>query len=158
MKADNQGRKAFYESLGCSDFGREIFQKFYFSRTRKSLEHFFPQHQATGEDGRPNEIQINCLGNYAMIGSDANSSGSDWFPISKLHHYLDNSGKISMVSVASLKMMIMLQICKDNENQSTLNMEWLFKDMQAHQARMLNLLFPQASSSCQWAENGDELQ
>ena len=155
LKADNKDRKAFYESLGCSDFGLELFQKFYFSRTRKSLEHFFPQHQATGEDGRPGEIQINCLGNYAMIGSDANSSGSDWFPISKLHHYRDDSGKISMVSVASLKMMIMMQICRDNENQRTQNTEWLFEDIQAHQAKMLNLLFPQASSSSQLAGKSD---
>ncbi|MBQ7177180.1 MAG: DUF1524 domain-containing protein, partial [Victivallales bacterium] len=155
LKVDNQYRRAFYESLGCSDFGLELFQKFYFSRTRKSLEHFFPQHQATGEDGRPGEIQINCLGNYAMIGSDANSSGSDWFPISKLHHYRDDSGKISMVSVASLKMMIMMQICRDNENQRTQNTEWLFEDIQAHQAKMLNLLFPQASSSSQLAGKSD---
>ena len=155
LKADNKDRKALYESLGCSDFGLELFQKFYFSRTRKSLEHFFPQHQATGEDGRPGEIQINCLGNYAMIGSDANSSGSDWFPISKLHHYRDDSGKISMVSVASLKMMIMMQICRDNENQRTQNTEWLFEDIQAHQAKMLNLLFPQASSSSQLAGKSD---
>ena len=157
LKAENKDRMAFYESLGCSDFGLEIFQKFYFSRTRKSLEHFFPQHQATGKDGRLDEIQINCLGNYAMIGSDANSSGSDWFPISKLHHYRDNSGKISMVSVASLKMMIMMQICKDNENQREQNMEWLFKDIQAHQAKMLDLLFPQASSSSQLAGKSDGL-
>ena len=155
LKADNKDRKAFYESLGCSDFGLELFQKFYFSRTRKSLEHFFPQHQATGEDGRPGEIQINCLGNYAMIGSDANSSGSDWFPISKLHHYRDDSGKISMVSVASLKMMIMMQISRDNEDQRTQNTEWLFEDIQAHQAKMLNLLFPQASSSSQLAGKSD---
>lgn len=142
LKADSQARKTFYDTLGCSDFGLDIFQKFYFSRTRKSLEHFFPQHQASGNDGRPDETQINCLGNYAMIGSDANSSGSDWFPISKLRHYLDGSGKISIVSVASLKMMIMMQMCKDNENQREQNKEWLYEDMQAHQKNMLALLFP----------------
>ncbi len=149
LKAESQERRAFYESMGCSDFGLELFQKFYFSRTRKSLEHFFPQHQASSEEGRPDEKQINCLGNYAMIGSDANSSGSDWFPISKLHHYRDDSSKISIVSVASLKMMIMMQICKDNEAQREQNKEWLFEDIQAHQKNMLKLLFPQLISSSQ---------
>ena len=60
-----------------------------------------------------------------------------------------------MVSVASLKMMIMMQISRDNEDQRTQNTEWLFEDIQAHQAKMLNLLFPQASSSSQLAGKSD---
>ena len=158
LKADSQARKTFYETLGCSDFGLDLFQTFYFSRTRKSLEHFFPQHQASGKDGRPDEKQINCLGNYAMIGIDANSSGSDWFPCSKLRYYQDNSGKISMVSVASLKMKIMMQICKDNESQRESNKEWLFEDIQAHQRGMLALLFPQVISSSQPSVEDSVLQ
>jgi len=49
-----------------------------------------------------------------MIGSEANSSGSNWSPKAKLDHYLDSSRKIVQVSVASLKFRIMMQICKDN--------------------------------------------
>ena len=52
------------------------------------------------------------MGNYAMIGSEANSSGSNWSPITKLEHYLDSSGKIRQISVASLKFMIMMQNVK----------------------------------------------
>lgn len=48
MRGDGQReksdkRKNFFDSLGCSDFGLEPFDKFYFTRTRRSLEHFFPQ-------------------------------------------------------------------------------------------------------------------
>ena len=50
-----------------------------------------------------NEKQINCLGNYARIGSEANSQGSNWSPKSKLDYYLDASKKIPRISVASLK-------------------------------------------------------
>ena len=71
---------------------------------------------ATGEEGVLNQDQINCFGNYAMIGSEANSSGSNWTPKTKLDYYLDPSGKISQISVASLKFMIMMQICKDHQN------------------------------------------
>ena len=63
------------------------------------------------------EAQINCIGNYAMIGSAINSSGSNWSPKTKLNHYLDDSGKIKLVSVASLKFMIMMQKCRDNDRQ-----------------------------------------
>jgi hypothetical protein len=62
-------RKDFFSRLGCSDFGLKVFDQFYFSRTRRSLEHFYPQANATGMDGALDEKQINCLGNYAMIGS-----------------------------------------------------------------------------------------
>lgn len=49
-----------------------------------------------------------------MIGSAVNSTGSNWSPQTKLDHYLDTSGKISLTSVATLKFMIMMQMCKDN--------------------------------------------
>jgi hypothetical protein len=90
----------------------DIFKLFYFSRTRRSLEHYYPQAAATGQNGALNEHEINCLGNYAMIGSEVNSSGSNNSPKVKLDHYLDTlSGKVRLVSVASLKFMIMMQIC-----------------------------------------------
>lgn len=127
-------RQAFFEKLGCSDFGLKIFDQFYFSRTRRSLEHYYPQATATGEVGFLNQNQINCFGNYAMIGSEANSSGSNWSPKTKLDHYLDSSLKINRISVASLKFWIMMQICKDHE-------QWEFEEIRKHQEKMLSILF-----------------
>ena len=133
-------RKNFFLSLDCSEFGLKLFEQFYFSRTRRSLEHFYPQANATGIDDRLNQEQINCFGNYAMIGSETNSSGSNWSPKAKLDHYLDSSGKINLVSVASLKFMIMMQICKDNQTKRKPGQEWNFDDVKAHQDRMLEIL------------------
>jgi len=132
-KEGDKARNAFFEVLGCGDFGLKVFEQFYFSRTRRSLEHFFPQANVNGADGVPTKEQINCLGNYAMIGSEVNSSGSNWSPKTKLDHYMDSSGKIKQVSVASIKFMIMMQICKDGQ-------EWIFDDIAAHQGKMLNIL------------------
>lgn len=132
-KETDQERQVFFRKLGCDDFGLSIFDQFYFSRTRRSLEHYYPQAMATGEDGFLNQNQINCLGNYAMIGSEANSSGSNWSPKTKLDHYLDSSGKISQISVASLKFMIMMQICKERKS-------WEFDEIKIHQDRMISLL------------------
>lgn len=130
----SQKRGDFFRKLGCSDFGLALFNQFYFSRTRRSLEHYYPQAKATGLDGALNENQINCFGNFAMIGSDANSSGSNWDPKTKLDHYLeDSSGKINQISVASLKFMIMMQICKDNE-------KWEFEHIKDHQEKMVAIL------------------
>ena len=42
-KKDSLSRKKFFNALGCSDFELNPFNNFYFSRTRKSLEHFYPQ-------------------------------------------------------------------------------------------------------------------
>lgn len=139
-KEGNKERKDFFDSLGCSDFGLKVFDHFYFSRTRRSLEHYYPQANANGENGAPNEAQINCLGNFAMIGSEANSSGSNWSPKTKLDHYLDASGKIKQVSVASLKFMIMMQKCKDNSNLRQAGQEWNFSDIKAHQVVMSSIL------------------
>ena len=139
-KESDKKRTAFFNALGCNDFGIRVFEQFYFSRTRRSLEHYFPQADATGEDGKPNEEQINCFGNYAMIGSEANSSGSNWSPKTKLDHYLDSSGKIKLVSVASIKLMIMMQMCKDNQNSREMGQEWIFDDIAAHQEKMLEIL------------------
>lgn len=134
LSKDDRRRKDFFEKLGCSDFDLDKFKTFYFSRTRTSLEHYYPQNQATGRDGRPNQNNINCLGNFAMISNEANSSGSDWSPEAKVTHYLDYSRKINPVSVASLKFQIMMQRCKDAE-------VWNFDEIQRHQEKMLNLLF-----------------
>ena len=133
-KEGSRERRDFFDKLGCGDFGLKVFDQFYFSRTRRSLEHYYPQATATGEPGVLDQNQINCLGNYAMIGSEANSSGSNWSPKTKLDHYLDPSGKIGRVSVASLKFMIMMQICKDNQT-------WEFEEIKNHQDKMMDILF-----------------
>lgn len=140
-KEGSAERKIFFENLGCSDFGLKLFEQFYFSRTRRSLEHFYPQAKADGNDGRPTQDQINCLGNYAMIGSEMNSSGNNWDPNAKLSHYLD-SGKIRQISIASIKFMIMMQKCKDNllENNRKHGLEWNFEDIKEHQRKMQSIL------------------
>jgi len=141
LKKENPIRKAFFEELGCSDFDLRHFDQFYFSRTRRSLEHYFPQANVNGL-AILDESKINCLGNYAMIGSEANSSGSNWSPSAKLIHYLDSSKKTRPVSVASLKFFIMMQMCKDNQNlpDRQNGREWIFEDIQKHQAKMLKIL------------------
>lgn len=140
-KEGSAERKIFFENLGCSDFGLKLFEQFYFSRTRRSLEHFYPQAKADGNDGRPTQDQINCLGNYAMIGSEMNSSGNSWDPNAKLSHYLD-SGKIRQISIASIKFMIMMQKCKDNllQNNRKYGLEWNFEDIKEHQRKMESIL------------------
>ncbi len=132
-KEGSRDRQEFFNRLGCGDFGLNIFDQFYFSRTRRSLEHYYPQANATGEQDALDQDQINCLGNYAMIGSEANSAGSNWMPKTKLDHYLDSSRKISQISVASLKFMIMMQVCKDRQT-------WEFGEIMEHQEKMLSLL------------------
>lgn len=127
-------RIEFFEKLGCSDFGLKIFRNFYFSRTRTSLEHYYPQNQATGEDERPDLNNINCFGNFAMIAGEANSSGSDWSPETKVQRYRDYSKKINPVSVASLKFWIMMQRCEDVK-------VWNYDEIKRHQKKMLDLLF-----------------
>jgi hypothetical protein len=139
LKEGSDERNIFFQNLGCSDFGLKVFNQFYFSRTRRSLEHYYPQ---ANIDASIDENHINCFGNFAMIGNDANSSGSNWSPKTKLDHYLDSSGKIIQVSVASLKFRIMMQICKDNlESKTRANgQEWIFDDIKTHQEIMLSLL------------------
>lgn len=132
-KEGSKARQEFFEKLGCGDFGLKVFDQFYFSRTRRSLEHYYPQANATGENGFLNQDQINCFGNYAMIGSEANSSGSNWMPKTKLDHYLDSSEKIKQISVASIKFRIMMQICRDNQ-------KWEFEEISMHQDKMLKIL------------------
>ena len=149
-KDGSKERLDFFSSLGCSDFGLKVFEQFYFSRTRRSLEHYYPTANATGIDGAPDEIQINCLGNYAMIGSDANSSGNSWSPKTKLDHYLDSSGKIRLVSVASIKFMIMMQKCKDNQSTARpVGLEWNFDDIIEHQIKMVEILLTTAANTRQ---------
>lgn len=137
---DSQDRKKFFDSLGCGDFGLEAFNQFYFSRTRRSLEHYFPQSTAKSENAVMTETQINGFGNYAMIGSAANSSGSNWSPKTKLDHYLDPSGKIQQISVASLKFRVMMQMCKDNIQGREEGREWTSDDAQKHQGKMIEIL------------------
>lgn len=140
-KEGSSERIAFFDALGCSDFGLKLFEQFYFSRTRRSLEHFYPQSKGDGKEGRPSQDQINCLGNYAMIGSEMNSSGNNWDPNAKLSHYLDG-GKIKQVSIASIKFMIMMQKCKDNllKNNRETGLEWIYDDIKEHQEKMKNIL------------------
>lgn len=138
-KEGSKERTTFFETLGCTDFGLKIFEQFYFSRTRRSMEHYYPKANANDETGALNEYQINCLGNYAMIGSEANSSGSYWSPKTKLDHYLDSSGKIKQISVASIKFMIMMQKCKDNQYSRTAGQEWNYDDIKDHQEKMLKI-------------------
>lgn len=139
LKENSRERRTFFDRLGCNDFGLKVFDQFYFSRTRRSLEHYYPQANATGEGDALDQAQINCLGNYAMIGSEANSAGSNWSPKTKLDHYLDSSGKISQISVASLKFMIMMQKCKDNSSNDLME-AWRFEDIKDHQVKMLSIL------------------
>ena len=145
---ENKERREFFEKLGCSDFDLDFFDNFYFSRTRKSLEHYYPRAKAGKENEtpettrplqRPTISQINCFGNFAMIGSEANSSGSSWNPKNKIDHYSDN--RINAISVASIKFRIMMQICRDNANKGKENgMEWLYDDMKNHQKKMLDII------------------
>jgi hypothetical protein len=131
-KKNSNERKEFFKGLGCSDFELDMFNNFYFSRTRRSLEHYYPRANVNDEI---TEKQINCLGNYAMIGSEANSAGSNWDPQTKVTHYLkDTSGKIKRISVASLKFIIMMKKCEDRG-------QWLFEEIKEHQSEMLNILF-----------------
>ena len=144
LKKDDEKRRIFFDELGCSDFGLEVFKQFYFSRTRRSLEHYYPQALVKKDIEDINMDQINCFGNFAMIGSDANSSGSDWTPKVKLDHYLDSSKKIRQVGVASLKFRIMMQMCHDNdESNNRKGREWIFDDIKKHQEVMLNILLGQ---------------
>ena len=140
-KEGSAERKIFFENLGCSDFGLKLFEQFYFSRTRRSLEHFYPQAKADGNDGRPTQDQINCLGNYAMIGSEMNSSGNSWDPNAKLSRYLD-PGKIRQISIASIKFMIMMQKCTDNllHNNRKYGLEWNYENIKEHQRKMESIL------------------
>ncbi len=143
-KKGSRERSQFFEDLGCSDFELDSFNNFYFSRTRKSLEHYYPQAKA-GKDKALSTEDINCFGNFAMIGAEANSSGSNWDPKTKLEHYSD--GKSDQVSVASLKFKIMMQICQDNykamlngDLERAAGMEWNAEDMKKHQEKMLNII------------------
>ena len=148
-KKDSKIRKVFFDALGCSDFDLDAFNYFYFSRTRKSLEHFYPQAKAVDDDEETasalTTTQINCFGNFAMIGAEANSSGSNWDPQQKLDHYLDS--KSDPISVASLKFRIMMQRCQDNVKASlsgdllrSSSMAWNFEDIQEHQKKMLEVM------------------
>ena len=140
-KKGSRERKEFFINIGCSDFDLKVFDQFYFSRTRRSLEHYYPQANVNSMEGVPDGNQIDCFGNYAMIGSDANSSGSNWSPKTKLDHYLDPSGKVRQVSIASIKFVVMMQKCKDNYDVRLPGLEWTFEDIKEHQGRMLEIIF-----------------
>ena len=144
-KKGDQKRSSFFNDLGCSDFELEPFDTFYFSRTRKSLEHYYPQAKA-GAGKTLSDEDINRFGNFAMISANANSSGSNWDPKTKLDHYTDK--KADPVGVASLKFKIMMQICSDNYfamNTGKLpreeGFEWTIEDIKNHQEKMIHLLF-----------------
>ncbi len=156
-KKDSPKRNQFFhEILGCSDFGLEIFQRFYFSRTRRSLEHYFPQANVGTYEDAPTKAQINCFGNFAMIGSDANSAGSNWSPKTKLDHYQDSSGKISRVSTASLKFYVMMQMCRDKAEQHEKDEKcWLYPEIQNHQEHMVKILMRECASSALRIQAGE---
>ena len=144
IKKGSKERAQFFRELGCSDFELDPFNNFYFSRTRKSLEHYYPQAKA-GEGKSLSTDDINCFGNFAMISAEANSSGSNWDPMTKLDHYSD--GKADQVSVGSLKFKIMMQICRDNHKamlngdmDRVIGMEWNAEDIQIHQEKMLDII------------------
>lgn len=150
VRKGSERRTRFFEKLGCSDFELEAFNSFYFSRTRRSLEHYYPRAKAVRDDEASKEVlgvsQINCFGNFAMIGAEANSSGSNWDPKTKLYHYTD--GKSDPISVASLKFKVMMQACQDNIDaisKGTLTrakgMEWNADDIRLHQRKMLGIVF-----------------
>ena len=144
LSKENKQRVDFFCNLGCTDFDLKSFDLFYFSRTRRSLEHYFPQANVSEDGDVPNSSQIECLGNYAMIGSEANSSGSNWDPKTKITHYWeDSSRKIKPVSIASLKFFIMMQMCKDNQSNSERKngLEWIFDDIVNHQSNMIKILW-----------------
>ena len=144
LKKDDEERKDFFEELGCSDFGLDVFKKFYFSRTRRTLEHYYPQALVKKAIDDINDDKINCFGNFAMIGSEANSSGSYWTPKIKLDHYLDLSKKIQQVGVASLKFRIMMQMCDDNARfPDKERHEWSYDDIKRHQDLMIDILLGQ---------------
>lgn len=143
--SDDPERKKFFDELGCGDFGLPVFNDFYFSSTRNSLEHFFAQ--ANVDEKTITTEDINCFGNLAMIGSDANSAGSNWRPAQKVITYADEN-KINKVSVASLKFRIMLQMCKDNGREERHSgSEWNTEDMQTHQTKMLKIIMPRLPTS-----------
>ena len=152
-KQEDKINKDFFEELGCNYFKLDNFRFFYFSRTRRSLEHFYPQVLASDEKGTIEEgsltvEQINCFGNYAMIGNEINSAGSGNLPIHKLSKYMDTlKEEFNLVSVASLKFMIMMKICKDNKTRE-IGQEWNYEeDIKQHQQKMLNILKDACSSS-----------
>lgn len=144
-KKGSKERTAFFKDLGCSDFELDAFNNFYFSRTRKSLEHYYPQ--AKAGDNTISSYDINCFGNFAMIGAEVNSSGSNLNPRVKYDRYKDS--KSDPVSIASLKFLIMMQMCLDNSNAMQIGkmdrkfgMEWNAEDMQIHQNKMLEIIIP----------------
>ena len=149
-------KNAFYELIGCPDPSslqgdsrfknfNDKFNNFNFSNSRKSLEHYLPQTNINNKEYEHYEIVINCLGNYGMIGSRANSSGSNWDPKTKISHYLDKSQKIDPVSVSSLKFLIMMSICDKDE--------WGELQIQEHQKKMLNILFPKDNEQYHYPNN-----
>ncbi len=134
---DEQDKKTLsLREFGCEGLEFSYFDGFYFSRTRNSLEHYLPQERSNDNiniDPDYYDIIINCLGNYAMIGSEANSSGSNFKPIDKLKRYHDKNHKYS-VSTSSLKFMIMMKICENARG-------WGVDQIRDHQERMINILF-----------------
>ena len=130
-KEDSIQRKEFFNIIGCDNFDLTIFKQFYFSRTRRSLEHFYPQAKATGGRDNLEENEINCLGNYAMIGKEMNSSGSALWPKDKLNRYKPD-GKDIPFSVASLKFIIMMKVCEKNG--------WDREQIIDHQKKMIDIL------------------
>ena len=138
--------KEFIAKFGCNleknkkTLNLSVFQNFFFSRSRDSLEHYFPVANLEKDPRDLDKSKINCLGNYARIGSSANSSGSNWSPEKKVDFYLDSSKKIDPISVSSLKFRIMMKMCKDNG-------KWTWHEISNHQIKMLNILFDKVETN-----------
>ena len=76
-----------------------------------------------------------------MIGAEANSSGNNLDPVTKLIRYNDRG--FDPISVASLKFKIMMRMCQDNKASQIRPqaMEWNHEDMHLHTSKMLDILF-----------------
>lgn len=147
--------KEFIAKFGCNleenkkTLNLSVFKNFFFSRSRDSLEHYFPVANLETDPRDLNESKINCLGNYAMIGGPANSSGSNRTPEEKVGHYLSSSNKIDRVSVSSLKFRIMMKMCKDNG-------KWTWHEISNHQTKMLNILFDKVETNGSQKGNSED--
>ena len=125
--------KLFGDKFGSPIIPYSCFRNHYFSSTRDSLEHYCPQEFV--ENGSANYEDVNCFGNYAYINRDKNSDARDAAPEYKLNKYWQDMKNPPIQSVGSLKFMLMMRVCADNN-------EWKQAQIRAHQIKMLELLFP----------------
>lgn len=94
---------------------------------RSSIEHFYPQHPAEGEEWDSSEL--NCFGNLALITVSGNSTLSNLSPAEK---YKENSEIIQQ----SLKLKIMAKMMNENKNEN----EWTPALAKEHENEMFEKL------------------